>query len=76
MTKRDVFEIEKVIFDKIKDSIGDNPIKINHKVKGNDKIRLVLGFEIYYDRLLKALEEYKGTKEEKMVNARRRELMK
>lgn len=74
-SKRDIFEIEKAIFDKIKDNIGDNKFKINQKIKDKDK-KIVLGFEIYYDRLLKALEEYKGNKEEKMVNARRRELMK
>lgn len=74
-SKRDIFELEKIMFDKIKENIGDNPIRINHKIKGKDK-KIVLGFEIYYDRLLNALEEYKGNKEEKMVNARRRELRK
>jgi DNA-binding HxlR family transcriptional regulator len=74
-TKQDIFELEKAVFDKIKENISDNPIKINRKIKNKDK-KIVLGFEIYYDRLLKALEEYKGNKEEKMVNARRRELMK
>jgi len=72
-TKQDIFEIEKVIFDKLKDNIRDNKFKINHKIKDQDK-RIILGFEIYYDRLLKAFGEYKGIKEEKMVKARRIEL--
>lgn len=74
-SKQDIFELEKVVFDCIKENIGDNPIRVNQKIKDKDK-KIILGFEIYYDRLLKALEEYKGNKEEKMVNARRRELMK
>lgn len=74
-SKRDIFELEKAVFDRIKENIGDNPIRVNQKIKDKDK-KIILGFEIYYDRLLKALEEYKGNKEEKMANARRRELMK
>jgi len=74
-SKQDIFEIEKVIFDKLKDNIGDNKFRIAHKIKDKDK-RIILGFEIYYDRLLKAFEEYKGSKEEKLVKARRRELLK
>lgn len=75
-TKRDVFELEKAVFDHIKQNIGDNKFKINHKIKDEKNKKIVLAFDIEYDKLLKSLEEYKGNKEEKMVNARRRELMK
>lgn len=76
LSKRDVFELEKAVFDRIKENIGDNKFKINQKIKDQKYKKIVLAFDIDYDALLRALEEYKGNKEEKMVNARRRELMK
>lgn len=75
-TKKDVFELEKAVFDCIKENIGDNKFKVNQKIKDQKHKKIVLAFDIDYDGLVKALEEYKGTKEEKMVKARRRELMK
>lgn len=76
LSKRDVFELEKTVFDRIKENIGDNKFRINQKLKDQKYKKIILAFDIDYDALLKALEEYKGNKEEKMVNARRRELMK
>jgi DNA-binding transcriptional ArsR family regulator len=73
-TKRDIFELEKLVFDRIKENIGNNKFKINHKINDQKDKKIVLAFDIDYDSLLKALEEYSGNKEEKMVNARRREL--
>jgi DNA-binding transcriptional ArsR family regulator len=75
LSKRDVFELEKLVFDRIKENIADNPIKINQKIKSQSDKKIVIAFDIDYASLVKALEEYKGIKEEKMVNARRRELM-
>ena len=73
--KKDVFEIEKILFEKIKDNLKNKRVEMFIPKKDINKERLVvLALEVKYSRLLEEIENFNEKKHTKLVQTRLKEL--
>jgi len=69
-SKKDIFQYERYFYESILTKIKKKEIKIDHNKKG----KVVLAFEIDYDKLAKSIKSHKDSIHKKLVNARLKEL--
>jgi len=69
-SKKDIFQYERYLYESILSKIKKKEIKIDHSKKG----KVVLAFEIDYDKLANSIKSHKDSNHKKLVNARLKEL--